>query len=704
MRRLRRGPVDDVGASLILVLAFMTFLGLVVSALLTYSGTSLRSTNATQAKAESTYDIDGALQAAINKIRTDDPPFSNDPDDPPCPKLDFPGPNTKAPLTVTCVGGEGTGAIGGAVEINSNNRPRNALLTLGTGGEIGIDKGADNVLRVKGDVYVNSTPTSIDQSGSDCPANPQPPSPDDSCSEVWVDKGTVIARGSCDGKIVATATSCDNPAPNPAGADPSYPQPAGPLESKAVPPCGAAATVTFEPGYYDDAVALSNLTNGGCKNKVKHFKPGTYYFDFHNGEGPALPDGDHVWSISDATTDVVGGKPKGWTPAGGNPTIPGACVSPLDAAANGGVQFVFGGDSRIEVTAGNVELCGRYSVSEPPIVLYGARTGPDVKPALTAKTDGTGTSTGTGPEFASPENITEHDDVPSTAVIDGTAGEVTSEVTVKGFVPPTLPPGSILTKAELVVRHRSDSTSGAIPKALQVNYSSTRPGAADNSVALTPAAGPVPGEYEEDRLDALAVLAGEVHQYGLNGLRVKYAATVDSGEVAESIDSIQLELTWKPPAVRGEQVPLDGVANCIGAVGGCDLISTSGNETKFYLQGTTYAPLAKLDLKLTNASAEAFSVGLILRALKVDLTASVELGADAMIGVPDDVAAGVPKPLEVYFRAYICPTGVTCGDAAPAAPWQLAGTAQARFTDPDLFSPTPPYDTVTVLSWAVRRT
>ncbi|MGB9376774.1 MAG: hypothetical protein WCB04_04580, partial [Mycobacteriales bacterium] len=154
---LRRRMVDDSGASLILALAFMTFLGLVVSALLTYSGTSLRSTSATQAKAEATYDIDGALQGAVNQIRTDGT-YANAPGQR-CPDFRFAGPNAtrsdaSAPeIIVRCAPVKGTGAAGGAVEINADNRPANAVLTLGTGSETGIDKGADNVLLVHGDVY-----------------------------------------------------------------------------------------------------------------------------------------------------------------------------------------------------------------------------------------------------------------------------------------------------------------------------------------------------------------------------------------------------------------------------------------------------------------------------------------------------------------------------------------------------------------------
>jgi len=710
-RRLGRRAADDAGASLILALAFTTFLGLVVASLLTYSATSLRSTNSTEAKALSTYDVDGALQAGVNQIRTDAPVFINAAGQP-CPTLRFPGqpggPNTAAPVAVTCMGGKGTGAVGATVKIDGNNRPRNALLTLGAGAEIGIDKGSNNVLRVRGNVYVNSTGTSIAQSGSACAETSLPPLDGTACAGMWVENGKLTAKGSCQGTVVAVLKSCDDPLPDPAGLDPAYPQPAGTLDYRPVPPCGAAPTVTFVPGYYDDAVALSGLTNGtGCKGKTLHFTPGVYYFDFHNGEGGPLPTGPRVWTINDAATEVVGGRARGWTPAGGNPSIPGACVSPLDSATNGGVQFVFGGDSRLDLRAGRVELCGRYSLGQPPIALYGAKTGADVVTGpVTAKTDGTGTST--GPSFASPGNITEVDSVPATAVLDGTAGAVTSEVTLNGFRPPTVPAGSILTAARLVVRHRDNNAAGSKLAALRVGVVPNRVGAASTTYPVTTFTdGPTGAAYHAETIDVTDDLSAEAHRHGLAGLRVKYAASVAAGNrVTEHLDSIQLVLTWKPPAVRGQLTPVNG-ANCVGkaGAGGCAMITTAGPQTKFYVQGTTYAPRARLDVRLTNASAQVFRVGIIVRSLKIHITASVTPGPSPMIDLPDVAPAGVSTPLEVYFRAYTCPAGRSAACAAnpaPAAPWRLSGTARARYES--LALPTSGYRKVTVLSWTLRQT
>ena len=47
--------------------------------------------------------------------------------------------------------------------------------------------------------------------------------------------------------------------------------------------CPAGNVVTFNPGTYTDADALTNLMNGTtCPGRVFWFKPGAYYFNFTN--------------------------------------------------------------------------------------------------------------------------------------------------------------------------------------------------------------------------------------------------------------------------------------------------------------------------------------------------------------------------------------------------------------------------------------
>ena len=67
-----------------------------------------------------------------------------------------------------------------------------------------------------------------------------------------------------------------------------------------MPTCPASGLlVTFQPGTYTDAQAMSNLMNGGCPGRLFWFAPGTYYFNFSNNAG--------LWQINDA-----GARDRGW--------------------------------------------------------------------------------------------------------------------------------------------------------------------------------------------------------------------------------------------------------------------------------------------------------------------------------------------------------------------------------------------------------
>ena len=682
----RRG--GDAGASLIIALAFMTFLGLVVGALLTHGGTSLRGTKATMTRAGQVYDVDGALQTAVNQIRNSD--YNNDVGQT-CGTLSFPRPAGTA-VSVTCAPRAGTGAASEGVPISSANRPGQAILTLGTNsGELGIKQKSNNLLRVQGKVFSSGGVDSGPGTFKDVNAQ-------------------VVATGTCSGTVISSdalgnvvANNCSAPA-SLIPADPNYPQPTAGLVYRPLPTCDSSSTVEFSPGYYDDAVGLSAMTGGigPCKGKTFLFQAaagggvGTYYFDFHNGEGGGLPTGSRVWTINDRDAFVVGGTPDGWVPDVSAPvaptTFPGSCVSPLRATGNSGVEFVFGGDSRINLMAGSVELCGQYSTTTPPITIYGAKTGADaVSGPVTAKTDGTGSNPGTGPAFANPAHITDVDASPATATVDGmlSTTDVTAIVLVGGFVPATpVAAGSVLTAANLVVVHRDNNVAGSKLKSLTLTVTPTRAGATSFTAAPTHYQdGPAGTTYHTDTVDVLAALEAEVHTYGLAGLQVRFDATVAKlNKVTENLDAIQLVLSWRPAAVRGQTTTVNGTPNCVSKYpSGCHLLQTSLNNTALYVQGTTYAPYASMDISLTNSSAQVFRSGIVVRALQVHLTASSGFPGP-LIEIPNDSTG--PSPVEIYFRAYIS--------------GRLVGTARARFTDP-VELPSPGHRNVTVLSWSVRR-
>jgi hypothetical protein len=694
--RVRRLPTDDSGASLLITVAFVAFVGLVTGALLTYGGTSVTGAKSTKYRADVVYDVDGALQAGINQIRNST--YINAPAASACPPLNFPAANLGPGKTiaVTCAGGPGTGLDGGLVKINDLNKPGQALLTLGDGANAnernGIDSVGNELLRIKGGVFSNSGVRT-------------------SPSDISISGAQLLARGACTGTIISTpAKICNYTASDPLGVDPDYAAPTDDLVYRTVPTsCAGGSTIRFKPGYYDDAKALTDLTTSpGCVGKTLLFEPGpdgtrgVYYFDFHNGESPGLPAASHVWTIN-RDLQLVAGEPKGWDPDASPqqvPTIPGSCVSPLDGEANGGVAWVFGGDSRMNITSGQVEICGHYFSDKPPVAIYGAKTGTDVvNGPEDEKSDGTGDNSG-ALDFSTPGNLKETDGSASVATL-GVGGKKTAVVTLQGFSPTTaVPKGSLLTAAKLVVVHKDvPRSSGGTLSSLTAVVTPNASGAGTALAAVNvPTHEATPGSWSTDQVALdLDDLAKQVHRDGLAGAKIVFSAAVTgSALVDETVDSIQLRLTWKPPAVRAES----GCVTAVPASSNCYLLSTSGPDTRTYFQGTTYAPKAALDIFMNNASGQVFRSGLIVRSLKVKVNPSTTY-TGPIIEIPDNSLG--PRPTDVYFKAYVCPEGSTCSAPAPAAPWRLGGSARASFEDADPVHPATGTRKVKVYSWTTYR-
>ena len=91
---------------------------------------------------------------------------------------------------MTCAPDPTTGGAGGLVQVNNSNKPSLALLTLGTGGEPGLDKPGNRPLKIKGSVYVNST-IRADATGTPCSATWPPPASSTNCNGIFV-SGTTL--------------------------------------------------------------------------------------------------------------------------------------------------------------------------------------------------------------------------------------------------------------------------------------------------------------------------------------------------------------------------------------------------------------------------------------------------------------------------------------------------------------------------------
>ncbi|HEX8093118.1 MAG TPA: hypothetical protein VF542_04755, partial [Jatrophihabitans sp.] len=144
--RRRLDLADDTGATLVLALILITVVAVVVGAVLSFGDSSVRVTVALRGQAAGVYGSDGAAQAAITALRLS--PFNNNTSSPTYPKCFgagatgdtlqlnnfYPGTNGGAASSaaVTCTADPNSGASGGLVEINPDNKPGNAILTTGT--------------------------------------------------------------------------------------------------------------------------------------------------------------------------------------------------------------------------------------------------------------------------------------------------------------------------------------------------------------------------------------------------------------------------------------------------------------------------------------------------------------------------------------------------------------------------------------------
>jgi hypothetical protein len=709
---------DDRGASLVLALAFLTCVGLVVGALLTFSSTAVMSARHTLEHARSSNDAAGGLEAAINAVRIGT--FDNAAGDN-ClgagDTLTVADPQHDT-IAVRCTPGPDSGVAGGLVQIGANNKPGWALLTLGTNaGEPGIGQSGNNLFWVRGKVQSNST---ITIGGSACPLTPQPPVAGANCSELYQTAAAgppVTAAGACNGRIVSTgAVTCNTGATaqdpgatgQPTAAAYAQPSVSG-APARTAPACssGTASTVSLSPGLYTDSGPLNTLMS--CTSKIIHFTPGTYFFDFRNGT-PS----DHVWKIDNKDTTVVGGTPSGWsTGAASKPavTMPGSCVSPLTTQSVGtGVQFVFGGDSRFAVGPGNVELCGQWSASRPPITIYGAKQddGTGGTGAGAGTVDVAASSSLTTPAFTNLANLTADDGTPATATFASPSKATTATLTANGFVPASAPPpGSTLTAAVLTVKHRIyTGGTGVTGLSYTVTPNPTSGGTSQAPVALstTPSA-----TWRTSTSDLRTALAASVAAGTFSGLRVAVDATGAKNSAATvAVDWMQLDLTWTPPpALRAQSTSVSGAPNCVGTAPyvpgsqNCALITTVGNQLQFYITGTVYAPLAALDIGLTNTSGQVFRSGLIARSVRMGVSSSSSYSTP-IIDVPDDTLG--PGDLVVYLTAYRCPDGVSCtGVPVTSAPWVLVGKAKVRYDNGGVYPPVAGQRDVTVEAWQMLR-
>ncbi|KRB72726.1 hypothetical protein ASE01_22005 [Nocardioides sp. Root190] len=678
LRSRVRQARSDRGAILLIAIIIVTVVSVVTGLVLTRGDGSLRATVALRDAARTSYAADAGAKVAINALRTGanagtgtSPSYFTNVDGTGC--FGFNGTvanptNPRSTLVlnnlmpkaagetqqamsarVECAPDDDTGAQGSAVPINNSNKPGYAIVTLG-----GPLRTADT-LKVHGGVYSNSTINGA----------------------VALDAGDVRAVGACaQTTVTAPGTKqCNTGSPI---ADPNYGDELGgsvpPLRR---PPTSCSGNVaTFEPGYYDNAAALSTASNL-CA--LAWFKPGTYYFDFHNDScanvcpTSIFGSAGNTWRLNGRK--LIGGT---WRGAGGNTNTPPpsnidmnleqdgvrvpTCVSPITDVNAQGVQFVFGGTSRLYIDQNTeMELCGSYHADRPPIVIHGLKNGGtpsaaninDLSASANPTAAGDGTWTGlTAPNVTSVANG-------NASWAPGSASARSTTVTANGFVPSTaIPAGAVVTSATLRVRHQNAdaTTNSAASATLRVGTTtsaslSLADGTGKGYSVMTTSSVTFNSSTNPGVFNALQ---RAVYDGTYTGATVAYTAR-SRANVSSTLDAVLLDLTYYVPVLRGQ------TGTCVATGTSCPMVSMKNGNNKIllYLQGTTYAPLGYFDILLGNFSAEVAKFGIVARELDFAITNGNPSHTGPIFEIPDNSPGFGFNTTLVNLDVYVCP-GTSC--------------------------------------------
>jgi hypothetical protein len=701
MTRQLRAVRDDSGAMLIVALIIITSIAVVTGALLTQGGASFRATATLKGVAATSYSGDTAAKVAVNNLRLGakapgwvtptfpgpwtDWAYTNSADGAGCFGADGTAPKNTLELKdlypkagdqtaatsarVDCTAIPGTGIFSGVGVENPDPTDAfaQALTTVGTTGTLQgmtlkpLGTGNQAAMPVRGGIasksYINIT------------------------SGALVTDGSVKAEGICTGQIVSTpAAVCNAPG---TVAVPTPPAP--PLTS--VPafrnPSDYMASCTFRAGFYNDAKSLSDAVNSCTTAK---FASGQYYFDFRDEErGP----GTNEWKIA---TKVIGGEYA-------TGVIPGACKSPILNDPIPGVQFVFGGTSRITVSdTAHIELCGPSNGGDPPITLYQEPTGSTEPATLLAPASANAVTQLTGNAGGNKwtTGVVAPTTTPATSIKDAIAAADTKNVswTVGGNNDDvgidlsdfaglnTIPAGADVSSAVLQVKYTKTSL---VP--LAVTVATQTPA----DVAITD-----PDATGWGQADVAGQLRGLLASGALDAtrpvlqLRMMNAAKDDTLK----IDAVKLTVTYVKASLRAAQdVKLvnDPGANFHG---------------EFVVQGATYAPKGFIDLdpgSYTTALV-AFRWGLLASGVNLKAQPSQQFGYP-LVSVPVAGHGLGNRVTVVDLKVYVC---VQQGSCATGGTHAL--TVRAMITDPQYTAwgsgparPEPGRRKVQVLSWSEQR-
>lgn len=595
----------DAGSALAIALMFLMLFGLYVGSVLQFAATGQRTTISVRSEAVDTYAGGGALDAAINEIRTSLTTGAESGGTTTCFTLPAGALDNPTPVAVTCQPRTGSGVtLGGS----SANQPAQAVLALSADAAEGVGVAAATTLPTDGGVLANKL--------VNVPAN-----------ATLTSTGSIRA-GTC--QVTGTSTPACSVAPAGTAVDPSW---SGPDNSSTplvgtLPAC--AGLVTLSPGIYRSAAALQTVLN--CPSAVVWLKPGgagstgTYFFDFKDT-------GTHELTLG-AGSVVVGGTPKGWTPG----TTAAAAVPYPTAAAPGasacdtsaaGVDLVFSGDSRLNVTGGRAQFCALSTSSAAQHIVLRGSTGTTV--------DSSGSSGAAGSSEIAVPGARAWVNANQGAVVDGVGAYVkmpnrndpSSKLLVGPVSSSLVPSDATSVSVTVAVTESMSGTGNTTLAARPGDGSATRPAILlrDCPVA-TPCSGGATGLWATDQP---AVTTG-LTSAQVNGMSFEITVNNPNNSPVELwIDGVTVVVTYALPvaAVSGTTVAGPYVT---GAAGTTALLKSSGAAV-LALHGTVYAPRSVLDLAATNVPYTVVDRGVVVRHLRSAMTPAAGF-AGPLISVP----------------------------------------------------------------------
>ena len=452
-----------------------------------------------------------------------------------------------------------------------------------------------------------------------------------------------VAHGENDPTLVNTPTVTITPANSPA--------------------CSTVVNVNKHTGVSEDPAPSYDITN--CFTLPAQINNGvslTYRIAHCSGGCPStgtIAHLDGIWlDVSYVSNPRLPWDPNDPT---ANPNVPGACRHDGDPFWSDGAQWVFGGDSRINLKSGQMELCDKPgirhadpSLDQQEIVLYG------VKPAGTGTSQGwvAGTASpavgGTCPTNTSAANPTQFCQSASalaiggptaSALFSGTGPKSQTITLAGGWTGPALPPTATVTSVTARVTHRETSnafvpaTNGGWGGSVRLTASATGCNGSPSTLAPNTGGGlattfvTLPGCVNASNLNSLS-LAYQAN-YACSGTAPQSPCPATASPASSILDGIVVDVSYTLGSATGNLNPQSG---CIlqvpyyspqdhspGFNGACALIKITrpplsqtpppGDIRKLTLWGTAYAPSSAFDLPVDLLPVPVFNRGVVARML-----------------------------------------------------------------------------------------